>query len=364
MADVLTNLRELSVGISFFYFDNPDDITPATFRNLCISNISGFDSRTPVSQGDEFSVRELQTIKNGIILGKRLGDVLGFRKSNPSIRWRGNEKDDLIDLQINDTNISLKEKSWILKNMGLYSVLNILTNSDKFRRGVHIFETFAPDEFEQWFESAIKCLMQNPKFEYTSPKGYTSRGRIEKQTLYLTIDNTTVEIPDIQNLTYAKFNQLTNSKIREKVFCKWLSNAADKNYHDKKRVCAMTAGKNLEKYINQHLVNSSPAILNLFNLEKYEYIYAKNDGHILQISKVPGIDTVDYTNWCIEKVEVSIPDSQLNLKTTIRNVKTGKLCTFRNEIRYSHGQFNGTPEAKLYVEAGDNLEDIIYLSLI
>lgn len=364
MADVLTNLRELSVGVSFFYHNAPEKITPEMFRNICKDNIQHFDITTNIASGDLFNALEHNTIKNGFELGNKIQKLLNIPLQNVSIVWKGNEKDDLIDLQINDFAFSLKEKSFILKNMGLYNILNILTNTDKFKRGLHIFKTFAPEEFEMWFKSALECLKKQPEFTYFSEHGYESYGRIQGSDLLLWLDDIHISIPNFTKITYTEFEQLTTSDIREKVFCKWLAAAADDNYYEKKRECSNAAGANLQEYINDNMVSTSPSILQLFNLEPNEYIYAKNDGNVIQISKVPGLNTVDYTDWVIEKVEVSIPDSQLNLKTTIKNIKNGKSCTFRNEIRYSHGQLNGTPEAKLYVESGDNLEDIIYISLL
>ena len=50
-----------------------------------------------------------------------------------------------------------------------------------------------------------------------------------------------------------------------------------------------------------------------------------------------------------------MPDSQLNIFTEIKNTQNNKSLLFRNELRYSHGQFNGTPEAKLYHKSGGDL---------
>jgi len=50
-----------------------------------------------------------------------------------------------------------------------------------------------------------------------------------------------------------------------------------------------------------------------------------------------------------------VPDSQLNIFTEIKNTQNNKSLLFRNELRYSHGQFNGTPEAKLYHKSGGDL---------
>ena len=364
MADILTNLRELSVGVSFFYHNDVNTITPETFKTICESNIHNFNSDTNIASGECFTTLELNTIKNGFELGNAIQHVLNIDPATVVVTWRGNEKDDLIDLQINDYAFSLKEKSFILKNMGLYYLLNILTNNNQFQRGLHIFKTFAPQEFEAWFASALKCLISQPTFAYSGKSGYNSYGKIQGDNLILSLDDTNVLIPNFHKITYAEFEQLTTAALREKVFCKWVADVADDCYYEKKRICSNVAGQNLREYINNNLVPCSPSILQLFNLSSSEYIYAKNDGNKIQISQVPSLNTVDYRDWVIENVDISVPDSQLNLKTTIKNLKNGKTCTFRNEIRYSHGQLNGSPEAKLYIESEDTLEDIVYISLL
>ena len=277
MANILTNLRELSVGVAFFYFAPIEDITPAVFRNICIKHIKNFDSSTKISASEDiFEDKELQTITNGIILGKKLKDVLHIIDATPLIEWRGNEKDDLIDLRLNGTGISLKEDSFILKNMGLYALLNILTNTTNFKRGLHIFTQFAPNEFETWFKTALNCLLSKPVFDYVSKHSYKAHGKINGKDLILSLNDKTVKIPDFLNVTYSDFVELTNSDIREKVFCKWLSNATTEKYYEQKRNCAFAAGNRLQKYINDNIVKVSSSVLQLFNLESEEYIYAKS----------------------------------------------------------------------------------------
>lgn len=53
-----------------------------------------------------------------------------------------------------------------------------------------------------------------------------------------------------------------------------------------------------------------------------------------------------------------VPGSQLNIITTFKNKSTGKILEFRNECRFSHGQFNGTPEAKMYVAKNTSLTNL------
>jgi hypothetical protein len=89
----------------------------------------------------------------------------------------------------------------------------------------------------------------------------------------------------------------------------------------------------------------------------YEYYFVKNSGKV-EIFKVPSMAAA-VRIVRISEIRPSVPKSQLNIITNIENSRTGKVLTIRNELRFSHGQFNGTPEAKMYYENGGSLE-VIY----
>ena len=78
--------------------------------------------------------------------------------------------------------------------------------------------------------------------------------------------------------------------------------------------------------------------------------------------KVPNIQSFG-NDIIIESIKGSVPDKQANILTTIKNTKTNQTLVIRNECRFSHGKFNGTPEAKMYYERGGSL-DIIYERII
>lgn len=366
MANILTNLRELSVGVSFFTNKDSKELTPEEFNKICseyIQNYSKMSTKISVLQ-DKFSTEEQQTIQNSLELGRLLKDKLNITQKSPNITWCGNDKEDLIDLKIGNELISLKEDSFILRNIGLYQLLNFITNSNQFKRGLHIFKQFAPQEFENWFQKAIISLSKSPNFKYKSDKGYISTGEFKKDTLILRLDSTIITLNNVFDISYDMFEKLTSSKIREKVFSKWLKTLPESSeYYQAKVECANKAGNNLLDFVKSHLVESSEALLHFFNLENFSYIYAKNDGKETKIFRVPAKKSIDFHNYKIIDVSTSIPDSQLNFKTTIQNIETKSFCTLRNEIRYSHGQLNGTPEAKLYYDSGDGLEELIYHKL-
>lgn len=367
MANIQTNLRELSVAIPFLSDESFLNITPKSFALICEDSIENFSLKTTKisTNPNNFSQIELSIIKNGFFLGKQLKSKLDISTSkNNKISWCGNLKDDLIDLSVNGYKISLKENSYILRNIGLYQLLNFVTNTNNFNRGLHIFKRFSPKEFENWFYQSIVALSKLETFSYASPKGYLVQGRIKNNTLSLKYNEDIQKINNINNLSYDDFEQLTTSTIREKVFSKWLKEIPiDSKYYTYKTDCALAAGRNLLAFLKKNMVISSPSILNFFNLEKFSYIYAKYDGNVCKIFNVPSITDINYHDFKISNIEISIPSSQLNLKTTITNLAKNTSCTLRNEIRYSHGQLNGTPEAKLYFDSGDDLSELIYTEL-
>ena len=80
----------------------------------------------------------------------------------------------------------------------------------------------------------------------------------------------------------------------------------------------------------------------------------------VEIFKIPAAKFFT-DNIVVDSIKASVPESQANILTTIRNTATNKTLTFRNECRFSHGQFNGTPEAKLYYENDMDTLDVIYI---
>ena len=85
-----------------------------------------------------------------------------------------------------------------------------------------------------------------------------------------------------------------------------------------------------------------------------QYPISKTTNAGVEIYKVPS--QKNYLNTIrIEKIEGSVPNSQANILTTIVNNKNNTKLVLRNECRFSHGQFNGTPEAKMYYERGGSL---------
>ena len=155
--------------------------------------------------------------------------------------------------------------------------------------------------------------------------------------------------------TLEMFEDKTSSKTREKVFSKFINQILDNNpnYNNAKRECAIVATKNLAKELTENL-NYSAGIPRFLRIHEFSYYYAKTTANGSVIYKVPALaDFKD--NIVIDSIVSSVPNKQANILTTIRNKRTGKKLILRNECRFSHGQFNGTPEAKMYYEQGGSL---------
>lgn len=377
MADVLTHLRELSVALFFFYKSLGFEITPKEFLEICQKNIINCDSLSikelTTSNNNVFTEKELLTINNGFKLAQSIKEL--FKIDKPSkVIWIGRDcqSGSTIDLIINDIRFSLKEDSFIIENMGLYKLINLITSQNKYNRGFHIFENFAMKEFLDWFNVTRDLLIElgpNP-FEYETKK-YFSKAKINSEnTLLLSYIEENKKVYEsiisyFKECDYEKFCKNTISKTREKGFSKWLKEKVEKQdiYQQTKYKCAVTAGENLVTLLKPHIQTSPDSLPRLFRVENEQYYYAKSTSNITEIYLVPNINEFK-KKILIKDICYKVPESQLNIHTTIQNTENDHIIEFRNELRYSHGQFNGTPEAKFYISEGslNTIYELIYKS--
>ncbi len=364
MADIKTHLRELSVAVAIGCKQRNISVLPAYSPQGFVSMVQmmvlgDLNSANNILQLPSFDREHNEIIRNGIALGEEIYRRL--KVSNDSdIYWLGNQVFRApIDLEVGTYHFSLKEDSFILENMGLYKLLSLLTGK-QYNRGLHIFEEFSPQEYISWFYYTWQKLLACKDWCKVFPN-YTSSFRVENgQVLFNFNNEIMINIP-VTIETPHEFMSLTNSKIREKVFSKWISDflETDNRYIEHKRLCSETAGYNLCNFIRMNLAFDN--LGRLLQLRNFEYYYAKSTGNELKILKVPSYHTLG-REIIFESVQYSVPKSQLNLITTLKNQITGKSFIIRNECRFSHGQFNGTPEAKMYYDRGSDLS-IIYTEL-
>lgn len=370
MADIKTNLRELSVIVGVYNILGIKQYTdaPSSFVDICKLALPNINQHTynNISTLSSFNLEQKQIIKNGFQLAKEI--LIKFSiKEITEINWYGfdTQKDEPYDISINNLRISLKEESFILENMGLYKLLNCYTGSTYKRR--HIFHDYAKKEYEAWFNVTWNELY---KYLIAHNQKWTDINILKKNKSEILINSKNIELVFYKNnkcssrvllpinCTLSKYEELTNSKIREKVFAKFINICLDKNtaYNQAKKQCAIVASQKLVDELNKNL-NYSVGLLRFLRIHSSEYYYAKTTSKTVEIYKVPSSSALG-TEIIIESISPSVPTSQANIITKIKNNKTNKVLTLRNECRFSHGQFNGTPEAKLYYENNCTLEAI------
>lgn len=366
MADIKTNIRELSVAIGINLISQNKNINidklcnPKIFINTAKDSVSNLSYHANnILDLNKIEEDNKQILINGFTLANKI--VKDFKiTQKPNIIWCGfnNKKDNPTDIIVNNLCFSLKTDSFILENMGLYKLLTCIT-THKFRRGVHIFREFALQEYENWFNYTWNFLCNNQeKWIYTNTqKGYVSSISFEKENVILNYNNKVIsKIPF--STTNEMFIKNTRKETREKVFAKWINDVLSKDteYIKLKKICSETAGKNISQLITSTIDVSQ--IEKLFQIKDNEYYYAKVTNKETTILKVP--DSQNFNKKIIMKpITYSVPESQLNLEIPIENINTKQYIVIRIECRFSHGQFNGTPEAKVYYSNGGDLS-IIY----
>ena len=186
--------------------------------------------------------------------------------------------------------------------------------------------------------------------------GDVSLAKIENNNVVLSFNDDTKKIPIAISSTDDYMNY-TDSAVREKVFAKWISHKlkASITYNDLKKQCSEVAGKKVSDLINSNFKPDN--VYDFFQIYDSEYYYAKTTTSGVSILRVPS--KRDFAkDISFLGATYSAPVSQLNIMSTFKNNNTNKEITFRNECRFSHGQFNGTPEAKMYITNDSDLTDI------
>lgn len=360
MADIKTILRELSVPCQIYLlYENLDQdiFKPNIFYQigshiLINKNDSVVQNQLQkINQISNFSDDLKQIIDNGIKLGNLIFSKQEFNfKSNLQIEWKGcYEDDNIIDIVINQYLFSLKEESFILKNMGLYQYINLITDTNK-ERGLHIFKEYAFSEFQEWFnitwQKLLEYLSIHQRWEFNH-KGKTIYMELKNNQIILSYDNFTNKLNI--DCSVENFESQTNSEIREQVFAKWINQYLknDQDYIKIKQKCAEVAGKNLVNFLTKNKSTTQKNLRKLLQISSTTYYFAKTTKQEQLIYKV--LSTNDFSDLIsIKSINYSVPRSQLNILTEIENKNTQEVLTLRNELRYSHGQFNGVPEAKMY----------------
>lgn len=268
MADLKTILRELSVilGISLFKNNlNINSLTPKKFIKLIkefCSNILDYPLELEKLDKSNFTKEEILIIKNGLELGEQ---ILLKLKPTGKILWLGpqNISDYPSDISIGNTEISLKEASYILKNPSFGEYLNALTSPEVPFKTVHVFRQFAKPEFDNWFDytfsklksakgdgkgAIIKYVKNSDHYYIMESEGNLTFSKGEKTYKLYSEDTFDEEI----------FNKTIPSDIIEHTFSKWIKDnleKSDEQYLSLKKYCSEIAGKNLINYVTNNQKN-------------------------------------------------------------------------------------------------------------
>ena len=128
MADIKTLLRELSVIVGFYYYDEQSAYAkePASFISICKKMLPKvpLTQYTQITKLPSFSAEQIQIIDNGFNLSKTIIKKFGI-DTIEEVSWYGfdTQKEEPYDISTNNLKFSLKEDSFILENMGLYKCL-------------------------------------------------------------------------------------------------------------------------------------------------------------------------------------------------------------------------------------------------
>ena len=361
MADLKTILRETSV---IFGLKNKPvaGITAQDYIEFLKENIVNYKALEKelekITVGNEFNNHQ-QILTNGFNIGQ---SILNRKQLKGNVVWMGAQvKNEYpYDISIGDYGVSLKEESYILKNPALADYLNSLTQYNPPFKAVHIFREFAPELFEAWFDYTLRSLFATTKdgdVIYDNEKRECKLIRGAKNVTF-TCDDTNVTINEDEKLTEKQFNNKVGGYLIEYVFAKWISDkmSKDAKYLELKKACSEKAGENIIAFIKQNMNIDKKKILALFQIYDIKYLYAKH-GNPPILLEVPSINDVDFD---IINIESSVPKSQLNVLFKFRFKSNGKESDInvRVECRYSHGQFKGIPEAKLYYENQEEINNI------
>lgn len=372
MADIKTHLRELSVATILGLLKNN---LPFQLKDLYNSDMF-WQSASQVIDSDISNAINICDVQNYIGELRQIIDngyqLATYIYNNPHfeitpkdpIYWLGNDtqKEDPADITVGRYGFSLKEESFILENMGLYKLLNCYTGSQYTRR--HIFKDYAPCEYEEWFSVTWNEMLKivnsvGGQWKYLNtrkPKGALITLSGNSVVLdYLEHGRSTAKSILTLNCSLVEYENNTTSKTREEVFAKFINQCLNSNYEYtlSKKACAIAASEALADELNSNL-NYRAGLPRFLRIHNFEYYYAKTTPYCVDVLKVPSIkDFGDSIR--IESIEASVPNTQANILTTIVNIHTGRRLILRNECRFSHGQFNGTPEAKMYYEHGGSL---------
>lgn len=369
MADAVTVLRELSFGYGILKQEIEDfKETPVKFLDFCQENIKNCQDLTTKSFARRklsFSEEEKEIIQEGLSLAKHVLSKDLIESAKPNVEWIESKikSGSAINVIVDEIPFTLKKENFIIDDMDLYTLINIIVDEVIYKRDFHIFEDYASEELDTWFKVVRDLIIEKGKQGSFQIKD--NRGRIIKLSysesvdkLFLFFANNDEIIEEFTACDYKRFDASTSSKYRENVLARFLNKelCAHPDYLKYKKLCLEKAGENLVSFLKEKVQTNKSinALYTLFKIEEKPYYFAQMSEDGAELYKIPSQE--EFTkNVKITEITSLVPKAHLKIYTSIENTKTTDKLVITNKIKYPHGAFNGVPESKMSIETGSLL---------
>lgn len=293
----------------------------------------------------------------GYAMAFSIADKLNYEISD--VRWNGFSvtDDSPADVYVSGIGISIKNNSNIIGNLGLSHLTKIISDNP-LPRGTDIFEHFAKREYLHWFCCAIESL---PHYWHSDNEDCSVCYDDRHLTIIHDTDIVKFNVDDIDSVPscYDKMRKagIKPSKSLSKAIASMMPTA---EYIDAKSTCANKTGKAFVEYLSSNIKENG--LPRLIGCRESEYWYCKGTSlRDIIINKVPSISDMQ-GKLRLTNIGYSVPKSQLNVLFSITNIETNRKIDMRAEARFSHGQFCGIPETKMYY-ANTTTPDMLYSAI-
>jgi DNA modification methylase len=328
-----TEASEISVAFGILNIDDPTSLSDKDVNRFFQGSLS---SEKYARFKQEFTnPKNNRLYKRLLSLGNKLRSTYTLFSNVNELQWSGPRKQakaasEAEDLIVANTPVSIKASSNLLDNFSPFRIFQSIPSG-----------TPPPDRSENWFFR-------------TDPKGY--------QDLYAAVRNIRL---DHFPKTVKNFESVANTNMREeieeeisKLSGRQLATFNKLKVEMYRTIASKSANTFNANYKKSMLEGSRTAIKQeivryLFRLGTKEYVLVGTDNTKSYAVLLPSLNQW-IKDWEIIQV-VASPDlereqSIVNLAVEYRNKvdKTLYTANFHVEIRWSHGKFRQSPEAKLY----------------
>lgn len=333
-----TECSELSVAFGILGIENPLALLKDQVSSLFENTLSPQKYDRFKAEFDNPTNKKTYTQMHSV--GRKLRTHYSLFNNVTSLKWRGTLKRSKTasgaqDLLVANTQVSLKAESDIVNNFSpAHLFISVPQGSSAPDRSENWYLQTAPGEIQKLYDSTYE--IRQDRFPASFPSSVKEFERIasrnDRKELAKGIDKLEGEARDIFEATRIEM-------------C-----------HKVAVVSAQMFNEHLQTSLNSSSKNSiiDKIIKDLFRLNSVEYIVAGVSAGTEFAVIVPSIDDLKQ-EWEIRSIkavaDLSRKQSVVNILVTYRSKSdktTETTSKFHVEIRWSHGKFCGSPEAKLY----------------